>query len=55
VNMAKAFQAAIIALDDIDLAPYDWAPFFLQGWWMYEPPLVTEKGHPWSNDKSSSD
>jgi CHAT domain-containing protein len=55
VNMAKAFQAAIIALDDNDLAPYNWAPFVLQGWWMYEPPLVAEKGHPWSNDRPSSD
>ena len=55
VNMAKAFQAAIIALDDIDSALYSWALFVLQGWWMDEPPLVTEQGHPWSHDRPSSD
>jgi CHAT domain-containing protein len=49
VNMAKAFQAAIIAIaEDSDLPPYYWAGFVLHGWWMYKPPLITDAEHPWT-------
>jgi hypothetical protein len=56
VNMAKAFQAAIIAMDsDKSLPPVYWAAFVLHGWWMYKPPLMTEKDHPWMMKNHSFD
>jgi hypothetical protein len=46
--MAKVFQADIIAMDsDESLPPYCWAAFVLHGWWMYQPPSMIEKEHPW--------
>jgi CHAT domain-containing protein len=48
VDLAKAFQSAIVSMDPAAVQPpYFWAGFVLYGCWMYESPEVTQdSNHP---------